>query len=584
MNSPGRCGGIPPPLLFLVIIFVLILLLPSVSAAAHSEKNVILLHSYHEGLSWTDGITESIYSTFEGGNTDVNLYIEYMDTPRITSPSYSAEIAEMYRLKYADVTIDAIICSDEYAFHFLREHHDALFPGTPVIFCGVNYFEDEYLAGWENCTGIVEVTDVEGIIGAALHLNPDVRMVYVVNDRTLTGIADRKVIDEVAKEYEGRLVFTIPENLTLEEIQEDVGRLPPDAIVLLMTITRDARGTYYEYDDVVEGVSEASRVPVYSVWEVYMGKGLTGGRLLSPDDHGEEAGMMALRVLEGEPASSIPVEKEPQGEYIFDYVQLKRFGLENAPLPAGSTVINSPPPSIEIDRTVAVAGVFTIVTLALAVLFLGYTVRIRRRSEKALKESEEKFRALAERSFDLIFATDAGGRFTYVSPSVQRITGYGPEEFPGKNFLFNQEDADTSEFESFCADLREGKVVEGLAIRIRAKDGSTRYIEINAAPVQNSGVMVGVQGVARDITERVEMEKVRAEAYAQIEQNIEQFATLGDEIRNPLAVIVGIADLHCEERHAEQILEQAEIIDGIITALDRGWIESEKVREYLRKH
>lgn len=190
MNSPGRCGGIPPPLLFLVIIFVLILLLPSVSAAAHPEKNVLLLHSYHEGLSWTDGITESIYSTFEGGNTDVNLYIEYMDTPRITSPSYSAEIAEMYRLKYADVTIDAIICSDEYAFHFLREHHDALFPGTPVIFCGVNYFEDEYLAGWENCTGIVEVTDVEGTIGAALHLNPDVRMVYVVNDRTLTGIAD----------------------------------------------------------------------------------------------------------------------------------------------------------------------------------------------------------------------------------------------------------------------------------------------------------------------------------------------------------------------------------------------------------
>jgi PAS domain S-box-containing protein len=584
MSASGCCGDRLSPLQFLAIVFFLILLLPPVSALSPPEKNVLLLHSYHEGLSWTDSITDGVYSAFEGGNTDVNLYIEYLDTPRIASPRYSTEIAEMYRLKYANIRLGAIICSDEYAFHFLREHHDTLFRGTPVIFCGVNYFEDEYLAGWENCTGIVEAIDVEGTIDTALFLDPGVREVYVVNDNTMTGIADRKVIEEVAKHYNGRLSFTIPENLTLEEIQEDVGRLPPDTVVLLMTLTRDADGTYYEYDDVIEGVSGASRVPVYSVWDVYMGKGLTGGKLLSAEEQGREAGTMALRVLNGEPASSIPVKKEIQGEYIFDYAQLKRFGLENAPLPAGSTVINSPPPPIEIDRTVAVAGAFAIATLGIAVIFLGYTVRIRRRSESALRESEEKFRALAERSFDLIFTTDAEGRFTYLSPAISRISGYEPGEFAGKNFVFNEGEDNSAGFESFFADLREGKTIEGLAIRIRAKDGSARYIEINAAPIQNSGMMVGVQGVARDVTERMEMERVRAEAYAQIEQNIEQFATLGDEIRNPLAVIVGIADLHCEEHHAAQILEQAETIDGIITALDRGWIESEKVREYLRKH
>ncbi|MDD4255491.1 MAG: PAS domain S-box protein [Methanofollis sp.] len=571
-------------MVFLAIIFFLILLLPSASAAASPEKNVLLLHSYHEGLSWTDGVTDGVYTAFDEGTTDVNLYIEYMDTPRIASPRYSAEIAGVYRLKYADVRLDAIICSDEYAFHFLREHHDALFPGTPAIFCGVNYFEDEYLVGWENCTGIVEVADVQGTVDAAISIDPGVREVYVVNDNTLTGIADRKVVEGVAQGYEGRVAFTIPENQTLEETKEDVGRLPPDTVVLLMTLTRDAKGTYYEYDDVIEAVSGTSRVPVYSVWEVYMGEGLTGGKLLSSEDQGREAGMMALRVLNGEPASSIPVKKDPQGRYVFDYAQLKRFGLENATLPIGSTVINSPPPSVEIDRTVAVGAAFAIATLGIAVLFLGYTVRIRRRSERALKESEEKFRSLAERSFDLIFATDADGLFTYVSPAVHRISGYKPGEFLGKNFAFNREEADRSRFESFFADLREGKAIEGLAVRIRAKDGSERYLEINAAPILNSGVMVGAQGVARDVTERMEMERVRAEAYARIEQNIAQFATLGDEIRNPLAVIVGIADLHCEGHHAGQILEQAEIIDGIITALDRGWIESEKVREYLRKH
>ncbi|WP_067047292.1 PAS domain S-box protein [Methanofollis ethanolicus] len=584
MSASGRCGDRSPPLLFLAIIFFLILLLPTASVASPAEKNVLLFHSYHEGLSWTDGITEGVCSALEEGNTDVNLYIEYMDTPRIPSPRYSAEMARMYRLKYADVRLDAIICVDEYAFHFLREHHDDLFPGTPVIFCGVNYFEDEYLAGWEDCTGIVEATDVEGTIGAALSLDPDVRKVYVIDDNTLTGIANRKVVEKAAQAFDDRLVFTIPENLTLDEIKDDVGGLPPDTVVLLMTLTRDGNGTYYEYEDAITEISRASSVPVYSLTDPYIGYGLTGGRLLSPKEHGREAGLMALGILNGEPASSIPVKKELQGRYIFDYNELKRFGLENAPLPAGSTVINGPQPPVLIDRSVAVAGAFAIATLALAVLFLGYTIRTRRRSESALRESEEKFRALAERSFDLIFATDAEGLFTYVSPAVSRISGYDPAEFTGKNFMFNKEDADLSRFESFFADLREGKAIEGLAIRIRAKDGSTRYLEINAAPIMNEGVVVGVQGVARDVTERMEMERIRTEAYARIEQNIEQFAILGDEIRNPLAVIVGIADLHCEERHARQILEQAAIIDGIITALDRGWIESEKVREYLRKH
>lgn len=585
MNCPGYFEDRSPPRLFLFTIFFLILIqVPSVFAASPAEKNVLLLHSYHEGLIWTDGITDGVSSAFDGSNTDINLYIEYMDTPRIESQSYTAEISEMYRLKYADVRFDVIICSDEYAFHFLRKNHDAIFPGTPVVFCGVNYFEDDYLDGWENCTGIVEATDVKGTIETALSLNPDVRKVYVINDNTLTGIANRKVVEKAAQAFDGRLTFIIPENLTLAEANENVSRLPSDTIVLLMTLTRDGNGTYYEYEDVIKEISRASSVPVYSVTDPYMGYGLTGGRLLSPKDHGREAGLIALRILNGEPASSIPVKKDLQGKYVFDYNELKRFGLEKGFLPPGSTVINNPAPPILIDRVTAMMIVFIITGLGIAVIFLGYTVRIRRRSERALRESEEKFRTLAERSFDLIFTTDAEGRFTYASPAVSRITGYEPGEFLGKNSRLYWIEDDPSRFESLSTDLREGKAVKGLAIQIRAKDGSRRYLEINAAPIMDEGVVTGVQGVARDVTERSEMERVRASAYAQIEQNIEQFATLGDEIRNPLAVIVGIADIHCEERHAGQILEQAEIIDGIITALDRGWIESEKVREYLRKH
>ena len=87
----------------------------------------------------------------------------------------------------------------------------------------------------------------------------------------------------------------------------------------------------------------------------------------------------------------------------------------------------------------------------------------------------------------------------------------------------------------------------------------------------------------QEIFQRKLIEGQKREAYEQIEKNIEQFAILGDHIRNPLAVIVGLADLS-EGPASEKILDQARIIDGIIDQLDRGWIESEKVREFLRRY
>lgn len=72
-------------------------------------------------------------------------------------------------------------------------------------------------------------------------------------------------------------------------------------------------------------------------------------------------------------------------------------------------------------------------------------------------------------------------------------------------------------------------------------------------------------------------------ALQQIEHNIEQLAILSDQIRNPLAVIVGIASM-MEDSQTEEIIRQAREIDLLVTKLDRRWLESAKVREFLRKH
>ncbi|MDO9538774.1 MAG: CHASE4 domain-containing protein [Methanocalculus sp.] len=91
--------------------------------------------------------------------------------------------------------------------------------------------------------------------------------------------------------------------------------------------------------------------------------------------------------------------------------------------------------------------------------------------------------------------------------------------------------------------------------------------------------------VARDISERVQIEEERQASIEQISHNVEQFAILGDNIRNPLQVIRGYLSLF-EDRteYVEVIEDQIEQIDDRIRQLDEGWLESENVINFLRRN
>ena len=119
-------------------------------------------------------------------------------------------------------------------------------------------------------------------------------------------------------------------------------------------------------------------------------------------------------------------------------------------------------------------------------------------------------------------------------------------------------------------------------LTLTRRDGARVPVEATAFPVMIGGQQM-VLVIGRDISERQQLEELKKRALIQIDENIEQLAILNDSIRNPLTVIIALAEIGGAESD-KKIIRTAWEIDEIISQLDQGWLISRKVKDFLQKH
>lgn len=126
----------------------------------------------------------------------------------------------------------------------------------------------------------------------------------------------------------------------------------------------------------------------------------------------------------------------------------------------------------------------------------------RKQAEEALGESEERYRELFENARDAIYVHDLEGTYIRVNKAAERLSGYTREEIVGHNFWeFIAPDHIKHVREHFCTKLaQEGETT--YECDVISKDGRRVPVEVSSRAIYENGVLVGVQGMARDITER----------------------------------------------------------------------------------
>ncbi|HPW51796.1 MAG TPA: ABC transporter substrate binding protein, partial [Spirochaetota bacterium] len=311
------------------------------SALSHtSSKKILIVNSYHKGYLWSDRIMEGVDSVFNSVK-DYDVYYEYLDSKRNSSPEYMEYLKQIFVLKYSRNDFDMIILSDDNAFNFILQFRNSVFKNVPIVFCGINNYDPSMIRGYSDITGIAEYYDPAKTQQAALFLFPEKDLYISICDNTESGIINKQLFVESAKSLPKNIRIEFWERLSSSELEEKIKNAPSNSVLFYTDFNRDGDGKVISTREASQFLTK-SKVPVFGRQEWLLGKGLFGGMIVSGYYQGRTAAQMAISILNGKDADSIPVVAESANRYMFDYMMMKKYNIKISDLPQDSIVINEP--------------------------------------------------------------------------------------------------------------------------------------------------------------------------------------------------------------------------------------------------
>jgi PAS domain S-box-containing protein len=489
----------------------------------------------------------------------VEIYREAMDLSRFGSDAYLLLLRDHLRAKYADKKIEVVVAVMDPALSFLLNHGDDIFPGTPIVFCGIDRRNFGGRTLPSHVTGVLLKREFSPTLELVLSLHPDTRRIVLVAG---TSEFDTQLVEQAREEFrvfEDRLTFTYLTALSLRELLTELSQLPPRTIVLYSTLFRDGAGEPFVPHEVAERVAAAANVPVYGFVDQYLGRGLVGGRLYGLDAHGKEAARLALQILAGTKPSEIPRVEPTNSVTMFDWRQLQRWDIRESQLPPGS-VVRFRQPSMWSQYRLYVIGTVAIVALQ-AFLIGGLLLQRsrRRRAESELRESEFRFRTMTDTVPVMIWKSGLDRRLSFLNRVWLDFTGATLQEQVGEAWTGRAHPDDfqrCAEVYQGSFDRRENFTVE---CRLRRRDGAYRWVLCTGVPrFSIGGSFLGYIGSCIDISARKEAEDALRRAFDEIARLQEQLQAENVYLREELEPEINFEKIMGQSAQLKNVLYQVE--------------------------
>ena len=486
--------------LFLLVVFFAI----DIFASA-VPRDILLVHSYHRGYKWSDDISKVFETKFEN-STEASLTTVYMDTKKVATTLYFDRLFELYEEQFKNRGFDLVVAADNNALEFIIRYHEHLFKDLPVVFLGINNFDDAMI--YENnmrsyMTGVVEKVDIKKNIDLILKIHPTLEKIVIINDRSRTGYALKRDINQVLPLYKDKLKFEYIDNMAIEELKNKVKHLPTRTAILWVLLFKDKAGNFFTHKESLRQVREVSNTPIYGLWDFYLGEGIVGGVLTSATAQAHSAVKMVDKILKGADPRKMPILKKSPNKYMFDYNELKEYNIK---VPDDINIyeeINKPFSFYEEYKYLVWSIITIIVIISIILVLLAINVMKRKKSELALSSQLKFIAVLMDTIPNPMNYKNLNGQYVGCNKAFADLLGKTKKEILGKSVFDFFPKRWAKEQRQKDKELLRDEATDNFEMTLHLPDGRSRVMTYNKTVYPNiDGNIGGIVTIMDDVTER----------------------------------------------------------------------------------
>lgn len=334
-------------------------------ASQATLKRVLILQSFGSDFAPYNALSATFRSEL-ALSLDERIEFREISVHATNSPELTADtaLAVYVQSLSTDRPPDLAVAVGGQAARFVAAHREHLFPATPVLFGGADrrFFPPGTLT--PNDAAVPTASDASAEVENILHVLPSTKTVAIVLGSSPLEDFWREELERELAPFETRVRLLWWNELSGQEILDRAADLPPRSAILYLLFVVDAAGIPHASPTMLARLHETASAPIFGLFETQLGQGIVGGPLLPISTVSQLCVDAAERILRGESPASCRYPTVTPGPPVYDWRELRRWGIGERDLPPGSTVRFRPPSPWAEYRWPMLGGLLVIVLQA----------------------------------------------------------------------------------------------------------------------------------------------------------------------------------------------------------------------------